>query len=83
MKPGAVIPWAKPDKRYKPGRIVIKNGQLRGHPDTVNMKTYTIPPPPKDAPMFNILIEHQELSLNPPMVITKEMADKLRDMRIA
>jgi len=55
-----MIELPKPDKRYKPGKIVRdKNGVFRGHPDSVTLKTANMP---------------NELQLNPPLIATPELA---------
>ena len=61
----------KPDKRYKVGKIVKdKKGTYRGHPLTVIPKSMEI--------MNNLHRDNIALTLNPPIVISAELAEHLK-----
>jgi hypothetical protein len=62
-KPGSVI-VLKHDRRYKLGNIKREGDVLRGHPETLQMK-----------PLYD---QNIALSLNPPYVVGKEMAEAIK-----
>lgn len=58
------IQLPKSDKRYGKGKIVKDSkGTFRGHPDTVELKSMSIP---TSAPLH--------LQLSPPLIATAELA---------
>lgn len=68
-QPGQIIELPKADKRYKVGNIAKdRTGQLRGNPLTVTPRVMDIP---KSAPL--------SMQLNPPLVISNELADLLEE----
>lgn len=67
----------KPDKRFKPGNIKQDGNKLRGHPDTVSMKTYALPSLTPGMPKATY-IDAMTFALAPPVVVTGEMAKALK-----
>jgi hypothetical protein len=68
--------WSiKPDKRFRKGNIKVKDGEFRGHPDTVQMNHYQLPPKP-DTSVTNI--DHLKFQLAPPIVVSHELGETLR-----
>lgn len=59
------------DKRFKKGYIKQTGNELRGHPDTLDMQRMSVP---ANAPM--------ELQLNPPIVVSAELAKKLKNSKV-
>lgn len=68
----------KPDKRFKPGHIQVKSGVWRGHPDSVNFKTVTLPPLTEETRKVT-LIPVEDFMKAPPIEITPEMAKAIRE----
>lgn len=67
----------KADKRFKPGHIQIKNGEWRGHPDSVKFKVVELPPLTKETAKITY-IDAEKFRLAPPILVTEEMANAIR-----
>lgn len=72
MKPVVI----KSDNRYRKGHIVIKNGVLVGHSETVAMNTYKLPPLTDETARI-MRIEYEKYMLAPPIVIGHDLAKVL------
>lgn len=67
----------RPDRRFKRGHIVLKDGEFRGHPDDVNFKVYGLPPLTVETRKVTYIPADVFLKA-PPIIITREMADAIR-----
>ena len=67
----------KKDNRYKKGNIVKKNGIYRGHEHTIAFKPITYPFGKVLDGDINLQNEINRMLLNPPVVVTAELADAI------
>jgi hypothetical protein len=56
----------KVDRRFKNGNIKTTGNELRGNPETMELKRMDVPP---GAPI--------EMQLNPPIIVSRELGVKL------
>lgn len=76
--------FIKEDKRFKKGNIKVTGNELRGDPATINMPYYKLPTLSKGvlkgmyehAP--NLYLNYMSLQLNPPKIISSELATELK-----
>lgn len=76
--------FIRKDKRFKKGNIKVTNNELRGNPETMDMPYYKLPTLSKDVLKEvykhtpNLYLNYMSLQLNPPKVISSELATEFK-----